>query len=92
MTQLVGRFVELACPSSSLDATNTYGICASSESTGRWDMMSIGFMSAARTSNLAMKWRECRKQYRTDHLPLFSFANALHDLLYTTFDLPSLGC
>jgi len=34
MTQLVGRFVELACPSSSFEGTKTYGMCASSLKTG----------------------------------------------------------
>ena len=52
MTQLVGRFVELAWPSSSLEETKTYGICASSLSTGRCEMMSIGLISAARIKSL----------------------------------------
>lgn len=55
-------------------------------------MMSIGLMSAARTSNLKMKWRECRKQDGMNYLPLLSFADTLHDLFYTTFDLPGFGC
>lgn len=54
--------------------------------------MSIGLMSAARTSNLRMKWRECSKQYRINDLPLLSFADALDDLFYTAFDLPGFGC
>jgi len=49
ITQLVGLFVELAWPSSSLEETNTYGIDASSASRGKGDIMSIGVMSPART-------------------------------------------
>ena len=52
-------------------------------------MMSIGLMSAARTSNLAMKRHERRKRHGMDHLPLLSFANTLDDLFHTTLDLPS---
>jgi len=48
MTQLVGLFVDAACPSSSLDATKIYGIERSSLKQGRCEMMSIGLMSAAR--------------------------------------------
>ena len=52
ITQLVGRFVALACPSSSLEGTNTYGMPASSAITGKWEMMSMGVMSAARMRSL----------------------------------------
>ena len=48
MTQLVGLFVDAACPSSCLDATKIYGIECSSLKPGRCEMMSIGLMSAAR--------------------------------------------
>ena len=48
MTQLVGLFVDAACPSSSLDATNIYGIECSSLKPGRCEIMSIGLISAAR--------------------------------------------
>ena len=52
MTQLVGRFVELACPSSSLEETKIYGIWFSSLRIGRCEIMSMGLISAARTSSL----------------------------------------
>jgi len=52
MTQLVGRFVALAWPSSSFEGTKMYGICASSHMTGRCEMMSMGVISAARIKML----------------------------------------
>ena len=56
MTQLVGRFVALAWPSSSFEGTKTYGICASSHMTGKCEMMSMGVISAARIRMLRFEW------------------------------------
>ena len=53
-------------------------------------MMSIGFMSAARTSNLKRR-DERHKRQETNHLPLFSLANTLDDLFDAAFDLPRFG-
>jgi hypothetical protein len=87
ITQLVGRFVELAWPSSSFEVTKMYGMDASSLKTGRCEMMSIGLMSAARTSNLLQC--ECDKLWPGQNdKPFVAFANALYNFLDTSFYLP----
>jgi hypothetical protein len=81
MTQLVGRFVELACPNSSLEGTKTYGICASSLSTGRCEMMSIGLISPARIRRLQDDLRVDRKEAETRQRTLFRPSEFLLQLL-----------
>lgn len=51
---MTGRDTPQALPSACLERTNTYGTFLSSQSSGRWRMISSGSASAAMTMNSAM--------------------------------------
>jgi len=91
ITQLVGLFVDAACPSSSLEATKIYGIECSSLKPGRCEMMSIGLISAARIRILVRVVQQCpiTSWVQELSLPLFAFSDTFYNLLHSALYLPT---
>jgi hypothetical protein len=61
--------------------------------TGRWDIMSIGLISAARMRRLSDEKGAVRcaaKEQRIADLPFLALPDAFHDFLYTSFHLSCL--